>query len=206
MKRKKYRILGIFIAIILLIAVGFVVFRLLSDENNLTIKERNYINNSRSSLIDIRVLSTSNVFSSNGRGVFYDFLNSFEKKYNLSFNKIYVSENDNVNSLALTKGKVLPNKARVFYVDHYVLVSESFVNIYENNINGIIGALKTDLASLNNNLKAKEFKTYDSKDELLKGLAQKEVTFIAVPMIEYLDIILENLYHIVYHISDMKDY
>lgn len=186
--------------------MGFVVFRLLSDENNLTIKERNYINNSRSSLIDIRVLSTSNVFSSNGRGVFYDFLNSFEKKYNLSFNKIYVSENDNVNSLALTKGKVLPNKARVFYVDHYVLVSESFVNIYENNINGIIGALKTDLASLNNNLKAKEFKTYDSKDELLKGLAQKEVNFIAVPMIEYLDIILENLYHIVYHISDMKDY
>lgn len=206
MKNKKYKILFLFIIVVAIAALAVFVFRLLSDKNNLTIREKTYINNSRSSLIDISVLSTSNVFGSNGRGVFYDFLNSFEKKYDLSFNKIYITDTAKVDGLALTKGENVPNNAKIFYIDHYVLVSPTFINVTPNNISGKIGVLSQNLNKLNKFIKASDFKTYDTKAELLKGLQEREVTFIAVPMLEYLDVILDGLYQIVYHISDMKDY
>ena len=206
MKKRKRRILFIFIIVIVVVVISIAIFRLLSDENNLTIKERTYINNARSSLIDINVLSTSNVFGNNGRGVFYDFLDSFESEYNLSFNKIYITVNSDIQGLSLTKSKSLPNNAKLFYTDHYVLVSKTFVKVSSNSINNKIGVLKDDVGIINKYIKSSDYKTYNSKSELLSGLKTNEVSFIAVPRIEYLDIILDNLYSIVYHISDMKEY
>ena len=206
MKNKKRRLLIIFITLLAIAVAAIVLFRLLGDKNSLTIKERTYINKARTSLIDVNVLSTNNVFGSNGGGVFYDFLSSFENEYKLSFNKIYLTEAKGSVGLSLTKGPVLPNKAIMFYTDHYVLVSKSFINVYGNDINGLVGVLNEDLASLNKYIKATSFKTYENKETLLKGFETGEVSFIAVPMIEYLDVILDGLYSIVYHISDMKDY
>lgn len=206
MKNKKRKLLIIFIVVIFIAVFGIVLFRILGDENSLTIKEKNYINKSRSSLVDVNVLSSNNIFGSDGSGVYYDFLSSFEKKYDLSFNRIYLTDTSKAQGLSLTKGSTLPNNARLFYIDHYVLVSKSFVNVSSNNINGTVGVLKEDLPSLNTYLKANEFKTYENKEALLKGLEDGGITYIAVPMIEYLDVILDKLYSIVYHISDMKDY
>lgn len=206
MKKINSKILIIFIVVIVVAAVTITIIKLLGNENNLTIREKNYINNMRSNLIDVNVLSTTNVFGKDGFGVFYDFLNSFEEEYDVSFNKIYITDNNNIQGFSLTKSTLLPNNAREFYIDHYVLVSKAYNFVSSNNIIGTVGVLKENIGSINKYLNANEFKTYDNKEELLKGFEAGETTYIAVPRIEYLDIILDGLYSIVYHISDMKEY
>ena len=206
MKKRKRKILIIFLAIIILALVSITIFKILSNENNLTIREKSYINNVRSSLIDVNVLSTTNVFGRDGGGVFYDFLSSFENEYGISFNKIYISDTNNAEGLSLIKSTISPNNARIFYIDNYVLVGKSYNFIQSNTITGTVGVLRQDIGTINKYLNANEFKTYDNRDALLKGFESNEVTYIAVPMIEYLDSILDNLYSIIYHISDMKDY
>ncbi|HBA38129.1 MAG TPA: hypothetical protein DCY94_05355, partial [Firmicutes bacterium] len=47
---------------------------------------------------------------------------------------------------------------------------------------------------------------YEDKNALLEAFDKGDVSYILVPMIEYLDVILSKLYTIVYHLSDMKDY
>ena len=206
MKKRKKKIFAIFIAIIVLIIGFFAIFKLLSNENNLTTREKSYINNIRSNLIDVNVLSTTNVFGKDGGGVFYDFLSAFEDEYNISFNKVYITNNNNVEGLSLTKSTILPTNAHVFYIDHYVLVSKTYGFISSNNIYGTIGVLKNEIGVINKYLNVNNFKTYEDKEALLKGFEMGETTYIAVPLIEYLDVILDNLFSIVYHIGDMKEY
>lgn len=206
----KKKNIGLIILLILILVVGVVTitYRILMDENKLTVVERNYINGNKSNLIDVIVPNNANVFASAGKGVYYDFLNSFEKEYNLNFNKITLtSENEN-KGLTLTKGIQVPSGAKVFYIDHYVIIAGKYVNIStDKDIKGKIGVLKNDLNHVNKHLNSGlEFKTYDSREDIEKALQSEEVTYICVPMIEYLDYVLENLFSIVYHVSDAKDY
>ena len=177
----------------------------MSDENNLTVTEKNYINKNKSNLIDINILNDANIFGNAGKGVFYDYISYLEKEYNLSFNKMTNSES--ASSLALTKGDSVPSNAKKIYEDHYVLVRKDYVNTNSSTINGIIGVLNNKLDVVNKYLGSnKTYKTYDDKNSLFMGLINDEVTYIAVPMIEYMDSILDNLYSIVYHVSDLKEY
>ncbi len=209
MKKKKNVAIVVLIAILAIIGTSIVVYRLLQDENQLTVSEKRYITENKSNLISINVLNNSNVFGSAGIGVFYDYLESFEKENNLTFNIVTKNIDDSVSGLSLTKGHVVPANSTVFYVDHYVLVGKEKVSMSKiSDVKDTIGILNRDVDVVKPYLSnySLTFKNYESKNDLLTGLQNGDIKYVLVPMMEYLDSILDNLYSIEYHLSDIKDY
>lgn len=209
MKNKRNIIIGIIVGVALLIGGAFIVYSLLENKDAFNVTEKKYMIDNKSNLISITVLNDSNVFGRDGQGIFYDYLDSFEGETNLSFNVVTSSVQNDAAGLALTKSNTLPENAKLFYTDHYVLISKKRNNISNlKHVTGTIGYLSKDSYILGEYLNDYSLttKNYDTKTALLDGLASDEVEYILVPRLEYLDVVLSNLYEINYHVSGMKDY
>lgn len=198
------------LAIILLLAgVITITYRVLHDDNKLTLQEKRYLTNAKSNLININVLNDVNIFGKRGEGVFYDFLDSFEQERNITFNKVTVSNKEDMSGLSLTRGSSLQKDDKLIYTDHFVIISKSFDSVPSlYGINGTIGVLNRDLSLINKYIgnASLTIKNYELDTELKDALKNDEVKYILVPRIEYIDFVLDNLYSIVYHFSDIKDY
>lgn len=204
MKKKKIIIYSILSVVILLI-IGIILFSILSNQNKLTSEERTWINQNLSKIQTVNVVKDANVFSKNGSGVFYTFLNDFSEEYGINFN-IVPDENNNT---YFNYTKTLKDNSRVLYTDHYVLLSKNYEII--NSVNDldekIVGVLNSDLEYIKSYLKDNtiSFNGYDTEEDLLKSI-DGNVNYIMLPRIKYIDTILKNNLEIVYHLSDIKGY
>lgn len=215
MKKKKNIILVVSLIIVILSILSVVLYNVLADEDLYSVKEKKYLVDNKSNLVTINVLNDANVFGYEGKGVYYDFLKSFEEDNEINFNIIPTLSGADTADLSLTKGSSLPNDAKVFYIDHFILVGKEKVNLINlddvnrkgSNTNKTIGFLTKDNEVIRElNEYSLSFKNYDTRSGLLEGFKNDEVAYILVPLIEYLDAILSNSYIIEYHLSDMKDY
>ena len=91
MKRKNRFAIIAAVVTIILIALAVIIYRVLQDENKFTIIENKYITEQASNLIDVNVVNDVSVFGNAGKGLFYDFLTSFEEKEGFKFNKITIN-------------------------------------------------------------------------------------------------------------------
>jgi len=208
MKKKNITIIAFAICLVI-IAVVSTIYIVLRDENKLTLTEKKYISDKNSSLISIDVINDANVFGNAGQGVFYDFLEDFKIDRELKFNIITKSINSSSTGLALTKGNSLPKGAKAFYVDHYVLIGKKEKNIATlKNLSGKVGYLNKDNSILNKHINDYSLtnKSYETKTALIDALTKNEIEYALVPLFEYLDVILDNLFVINYHLSDAKNY
>ena len=207
MKNSRKRTFIILFVTLFIILGGFFVYRLLQDENKLTVTEKQFITSNDNKNINVNVINDVNIFGSNGVGLYYDFLNSVEEEYNLSFNYVTTKSGDSeTGEVMLTKASSKPSHATLIYTDHYVLVSKTSQNIGDvSKITGDVGVVTgTNLNNITNSaMTIKDFKT---KDEVISALDNGDVVFIIVPRIEFIDSILSKGYYINYHFSDMKDY
>lgn len=209
MKNNKKIVLIIVGVVLAIVACGLLIVNLLKDKNAYTVTEKRYIIDNKSNLISINVVNDANVFGRDGTGVYYDFLDNFEKETELSFNIVTNSLDASPTGLSLTKGPVLPKEAKLFFTDHLVLVAKDYTNIAKlSDINSTIGYLNRDEQVIKETVGGISLTTrnYEDKSSLLDDFDKGEVTYIIVPRMEYLDVILSNLYSIVYHLSDAKDY
>lgn len=209
MKTKRNLIIGIIVGLLVIVGCTYFTYRLLSDENAFNLNEKKYIIDNKSTLKSISVINDANVFGRDGVGVYYDFLDSFEKETNLSFNIVTTSVQYDPSGLSLAKGNFLPDNAKLLYTDHYVLVGKTHKAISDlSKVTGTIGYLNKDLGIFEPylNLYTLTTKNYDNKTSLLDDLANDEIEYILVPRLEYLDVVLSNLYQINFHIGGMKDY
>ena len=71
MKKKKNWLI-VAVSAVAIIALGIGLYFLLSDENKLTVVERNWINENINTIQNINVINNANVFGKNGEGVFYN--------------------------------------------------------------------------------------------------------------------------------------
>lgn len=208
-KRKNIVIVSLLVLAIALIAVGGFVFNFLQDKNIYNVTEKKYIIDNKATRININVANDVNIFGKDGKGVFFDFLEDFKEENGLDFNIVTTKADDNQNGLSLSRSTTLPANNKVMYTDHFVLVGKSRVEVNGmKSITSPIGYLDRDQTIITSGLTdyTMPLKNYEDKASLLKALEDGEVTYILVPMVEYLDIILSNLYTINYHLSDMKDY
>lgn len=209
MRRKRNVILAIFCLFLILGISGTIIYRITQDKDAYTVTEKKYIIDNKSNLISINVLNDANVFGRDGAGVYYDFLDNFEKENSLSFNIVTGSVNSAFQGLSLTKGPTMPDNAKLFFTDHYCLVGKEYKALSSlKNIDATIGYLNKDDESLKKYLNGVSLtlKNFENKNELLEALKNGDIAYIIVPRFEYLDVILDNLYSISYHLSDMKDY
>ncbi len=206
---KRNIIIGIILGVLLIAGSIFAVTLILKNENAFNMNEKKYMINNKSSLKSISVVNDANVFGRDGTGIYYDFLDKLEKETDLSFNIVTSSVQIDQTGLALTKGNYLPENSKLLYTDHFVLVGKKHVAISGlDKISGTIGYLSKDSEPLQTYLNKYTLTTtnYDNKTALLDALEANKVDYILVPRLEYLDVVLSNLYEINYHVSGMKDY
>ena len=195
---------------ILIIIIGIVVYFSFQNKNRLTTDEKEWLTQSVSKVQNIHVINNENIFGNNGKGLFYSFIDDFQKKYNIAINSITFKSDEVTSGATFGVSNILPEGALNFYQDHYVYVSkerEGIPNIsYLNNkVVGVLNNNKTHLSKYLKNVTV-IYKTYDTKDELISAFNNGEITKMIVPRIEYIDTILEKNYYINYHFSDIPYY
>ena len=208
--KKRRSLLIIVVSVVAVIALGIFLYFILSDENKLTVAERNWINENINTVQNINVINNANVFGKNGEGVFYDFIDAFESEYGMTTNAITFNAGNNPSGLTLGAKTSINSSDIVFYEDHYVLVgtNNEIIATAEDLSGRTVGILTSDLSYVSKYLSDVtnvSFTQYESTEELFAALGN-DINFIVVPLLQYLDTILSNDYEILYHFSDIKVY
>lgn len=210
MMKKKKSIIIIIVSIILVIGIAVGLYFILNDKDKLTVAERNWVNESIGTIQNINVVNNVNVFGKDGSGVYYDFIKDFETEYGLNINPITFNEGSNPSGITFGIKQSIGENDILFYTDHYVLVGKNNDIIsQEENLNGkSIDILSKDLNYVSKYLKKASnvsFKQFETMDEMILDINEND-TYMLVPLIKNLDLILSKDYKVVYHFSDIKDY
>ena len=214
---KKYRLnKKVFIPLIIvlvIIIIGVIVFNvIIHDENRLTVEERGWITENVNKVQSINVINNIDVFGAYGSGVFYDFIDSLEKEYNLEINPITYNNGEDVGSRSFKVVYDVNDLDVVFYTEHYVVVSKekNAITNVDNLKEKRIGILSSDEPIITKQLKdvtGTVIKTYETSASLFQELsAGTDIDFVIVPLEENLTSILTSSYYIDYHISDINKY
>lgn len=209
MKKNKKTIIFTIIAVLLIIVVPISIYTIgFKDNNQLNIKEKEWLDNNKTNIINVNVANNLNVFESNGEGVTNEFFDDLAKNYNIKINKNTVDYKTN-SGLGLTVSESKPSEGLPFFQDHYVIVSKTkeLINTADDLTNKKIGCFSEGLSYFSKGYKVSStFTSYESKNELFNALKEDTVDYILVPLNENIDKILEDGYVINYHLSDMTIY
>ncbi len=204
---RKFVWIGITVAF--LIAIGIFLYMTLKDPNRLTIIEKEWINKNNKSVINIAVVNDINNFGKDGNGVYFEFLEDFSKEYDFTINPVPFSFGSDPEGLSLSIKYQLEKTDKVFYQDHYVLVSkndETFTNL-DSLSSSKIAVLNSDADQINEYIPGLTLTTYDNRVTLMDDLASNnEIKYALVSLNMFIDQILANNYYILYHFSQIPIY
>lgn len=209
MKKSVKRILLVIPAIVFIVIATLIIMNVLKDENKLTVKEKEWINNNLSTVQNVNIINNLSVFGANGSGVFYDFINDMSKEYGLKINPVTYNNGESSVSHGFMATNSLDDNSLVIYEDNYVLIKKDYEIITDiaSLSSKSIGVLSSDVTYLNSYLKSFNLKltAYENKKALEEAFS-KDLDYILVPKYEYLDYIIANDYQISYHFNDIKRY
>lgn len=215
MKKIKINKKTLVITIIALILIGiltFVTIKIVSDENKLTVEEKEWITENINVVQSVNIPNNLDVFGKNGGGVFFDFVKNFETEYNLTINEITYNLGENIGENSFKVVYDIEQTDVVFFKEHYIVLSK------ENNIISSlsqlrgkkIGVLSTDEKIISRHLKDVEntiINTYETSTNIFEAIeASTDIEFAIIPLEENLTSILTSNYYIDYHISDLNKY
>ena len=209
MKKSVKRILLVIPVIVFIVIATLIIMNILKDENKLTVKEKEWINNNLSTVQNVNIINNLSVFGANGSGVFYDFINDMSKEYGLKINPVTYNNGESSVSHGFMATNSLDDNSLVIYEDNYVLIKKDYEIITDiaSLSSKSIGVLSSDVTYLNSYLKSFNLKltAYENKKALEEAFS-KDLDYILVPKYEYLDYIVANDYQISYHFNDIKRY
>jgi len=206
-RKKKKNLLIVFIIIVLIVLIFFgALYYITSTVNNYSYNEKKWINDNISTALDIYVEPNLPVFSSNGAGVYYDYLTDFKEDTNLNINVI----TDDTANVRLVNKNSVNEEDIVFYRDHYVVLGKNAtVNKLDDLENKKVGILSSDKETISyyltehKNINLVPVETYS---ELLSSLG-KNIDFMVLPMYRYLDEIVSTTdYDILFHLDGLYSY
>lgn len=214
MKKKVIIIVSLLIA-----AIAFVfVYRYYNKEDKtttLTVSEKRWVENNSEKAFDFEVVNDYPLYGTNGEGVIFDFLDDFEDKIGIEFNKIpYLKSTgpatDSFRIQILDNSNKLSDNDLFLFNDNYVAIGTQYqrINHIKDMKNIVFGVFKEDSEEISYYLKSGtnlSFKTYESITDLYKALDTAEVNMIVVPNIMFLDYTIEkDKYSINYYFTEMK--
>lgn len=211
----KKRLILIFAIIIAIVAFIFV-YRYYNNEDkttSLTVNEKRWVQDNKSTSIDIEVINDYPIYGMEGDGVFYDFIKDLKKNVGLSINEIpYLktsdSSTDGIRFRVLDDDQKLTKKDLLLFSDYYIAVGKTYQRI--NHVNDMknltYGVFEKDKDLVSYYLKSAtnvSYKTYKSIDEMYSALDKNDVNMIIVPNVMYLDKIIANSdYSINYYFTE----
>lgn len=213
MKKKLIIIIPIIIAILTFVGV----YRYYNKEDkttSLTIVEKKWIEDNKDKVADFEIINDYPLYGMNGEGVFFDFINDFEKNINFEFNKIpYLKEStpttDGYRIRLLNNETNLTKKDLLLFQDSYIAIGKTYqrINYIKDMKNLTFGVFKNDSEEISYYLKSGtnlSFKNYETIDELYNALDNNEVNMIIIPNIMYLDKTINSTYVINYYFTEMN--
>lgn len=208
MKKNNKKIIIISISIVLSILFFLAIMVYLNNsQNNFTFLEKKWMDNNSNNIIDVYVEKDLPMFSSNGSGIYYDFVETLGKNTGLTFN----NSNTNTSPVYLGTKKILKDSDIPVFKDHYILLSKN--KIYISDISELgpvsVGILNDELSFVSYNLTNYtniEYKTYEKSEDLREAFKNGNVSYIIVPLYENLDYIIEKSYDILYHFDSLNKY
>lgn len=213
MKKNSKKIIIIAIIAILLLGIGgFITYKIVNDENKLTVEEKEWITANKSKVQNVYVLNNIDIFGKNGSGLLYDFINDLESEYNLNVNLITYNYGEEVSNKSFRVVYDLADDDILFYKEHYVVISKNKENLtsLSSLSNKKIGILSQDEKIINKYLtdvNKVSLIPYETNTDLFEKLSENnEIEFALVPLEENLTSILTSNYYIDYHISDLNKY
>lgn len=211
-KINKKIIIFVIVAFIALIGLGILTYRIVNDENKLTVEEKEWITENVKVVQNINVPNNLDVFGKNGSGVFFDFIKDLETQYDLEVNEITYNIGEDIGTGSFKIVYDTNNNDIIFHKEHYVVVSKEKVNISSVSqlSNKKIGVLSSDekiitkyLSEVSNSI----INTYETSTNLFEALeANTEIEYVLIPLEENLTSILTSNYYIDFHISDLNKY
>lgn len=214
MKKKVIIIVPIIIALAVFVGV-YVYFNHKDAKTSLTVVEKKWIANNSTQKYDFEIVNNIPVYSMDGTGVIFDFINNFEADTGLEFNKIsYLKENNPVTSglriRILNNDTSLTGNDLLIAEDGYILISKE--NVRYDRISEIgtntVGALTSDIGEASYFLKNATnitYKSYNDIETMIMDLEAGNISMIVVPQIMSLDSILSNgNYYINYYFTEMS--
>ena len=141
-RKKKKSIIIVFIIILAIVIIFFgALYYITSTVNNYSYNEKKWINDNASTALDIYVEPDLPVFSDNGNGVYYDYINALREDTELNLNVI----TDDTAEVRLVNKNNLSSDDIVFYKDHFVVIGKSgSVNKLDDLEYKKVGVLNTD--------------------------------------------------------------
>ena len=220
MRKKKNNtwLVGALIVVLVVILIILINFsRGNAGNTNLNLTEKKWIENNKKDVINVSIANNIPGFSSDGEGVFFDYVSKLEEQTGLSFNLISYDAGSDVleNDLyfEVVSGEDvndLKDDSMVFFKDYYVLVGKDSEKITEPSkiSNKKIGVLSSDLADVSYyipSINAISYTSYQNDEEIENALSNGNVDYIAIPKTRYASYIISNSYHVVYNITELKE-
>ena len=204
--KKKKNVLIVFIIIAVLVC-GFLgtLYYITSTVNNYSYDEKTWINNNSNKTFDVYVEQSLPVFSSNGEGVYYDYLKALKEDSGINLNIITTD----TSTLKLTNKNSTSESDIVVYKDHFVVVGRDDVNKLSDLNYKTVGVISSDIDNVTYYLteyKNITIKTYDDFDKLNVAYEDEIVDYMVLPMYKYIDKIISYSYDIVFHLDGLYSY
>lgn len=211
MKKKKK--LFIFLGLLIIVAVGILLFVLFKhQEKTFTLEEKQWIDENKNKVIDISILNDIPVLDYNGEGLLFSFIEDFEKEVGLEFNtKAYKIDDkvDNDYTFKLVDKK--EKKDLLVLRDNYVLITKE--GIY-NDINSIsnlrIGVLAEEKENTQKVLnETNELVEFETNTELLSSINEEDKNLDGIITLKTLvmETLIKNNLTVAYQFDNYtKDY
>lgn len=213
MKKKSFIMIPLFVAFFVFLGVlGY--YNKQDAKTALTVSEKRWIEENNKNIVDFEVINNYPLYGMNGEGVFFDFLDDFEKNVKLEFNRIpYLKE-----GTATKEGyrfRILKNEDKLtandllLFTDGYIALGKEYqrINYISDMKNMTLGVFTEDIAEVSYYLKSGTnlaFKSYDNITNLFAALDNGEVSMIIIPNIMYLDSTIgKTNYSINYYFTEM---
>lgn len=213
MNKKKVIIISIILIVLLLVGwAGYYFFVAQDEKTTLTIVEKKWIENNKNDIVDISVANNIPIFSYEGEGVFFDFIEDIEKDTGLEFNELsYDIGTSDVSEYSFNISNEVKENDIIIYEDNYVIVSnkKGLYSKLEDIPNITVGVTKDNLENINFYLydnKNINYKSFDNEEELFNEISSNNssVQAIVVPKTLFLDEISTKKLSINYNITDAK--
>ena len=206
-KKKKKNIIIVF-AIIIILVSGFLgtLYYITSTVNNYSYSEKKWISENTDTTYDVYVEPSLPIFSNNGKGVYYEYLNALKEDTGLNLN-IVTTDTSNIK---LVNKNYVGNDDIVIYKDHFIVVGEKDTVNKLTYLGGkTVGVLESDSETISLYLTAYKninIKSFNSYNELSTEFDNKSISYMIVPMYKYINDIVTNDYEIVYHLDGLYSY
>lgn len=202
--KKKYYLTVVLVCVLIVLIFG-ILYYVNNSRNSYSFSEKSWINSNTNNRVDINIEGNLPVFSNNGVGVFYDFINEMEQDTKLSFNVLVNGEAD---YQFINKNEVDKNDL-ILYTDHFVLIgtNKNIISDLSQLSTQPIGVLSSDKDYVSKYLEQYRlnYKVYDDFSKIKEDM-NKTIIYAFVPMYKYMSDILNNQYNIIYHVEGLHSH